>query len=59
MAKTKRKKKLEAKKVEEITEKQKDFCKDCKRYDRVTARCSYHDIYVARKNSCDNFERKR
>ena len=34
------------------------YCKDCKNYTRGVARCTFHNIYVARKNSCDNGQAK-
>lgn len=54
MAKTSRKKKLETKAAKKSVEEVKvQFCKDCKYYQHPT--CTYHDIFVARKNSCDAF----
>lgn len=70
MSKTARKKKLEQKiskkseslakaKVEEVKT---EYCKDCKYYGVIVdnyqqPKCMYHNIFVARKNCCGNFER--
>jgi hypothetical protein len=34
------------------------FCKDCKAYDQKEKKCKEQNDFVARKNSCDKYERK-
>jgi hypothetical protein len=35
---------------------EKQFCKDCKSYDRETKKCEKKDDFVARKDSCPEYK---